>query len=131
MVRTPPRVLSAASVNAWENAEQAGDGVPPALVGSAFAIGGHVASQAVRFASNLALQRLLWPEIFGIMALVATFQQGLAMFSDIGIGASIIQHRRGDHPEFLRTAWTLQVIRGMLLWAAAVVVAWPLSRLYN
>ncbi|HWW87682.1 MAG TPA: oligosaccharide flippase family protein [Vicinamibacterales bacterium] len=122
---------SVASIDASEQIGRSGDPAPSALRGSAWTVAGYLASQGVRFATNLTLQRLLWPEVFGIMALVSTFQQGLGMFSDIGIGASIIQHRHGEHPAFLRTAWTVQVIRGVILWAAAAAMAWPLSRAYH
>lgn len=119
------------SATALSDVERANDPAPAALIGSAWTLGGYLFGQALRLATNLVLQRLLLPEIFGIMALVTTFQQGLAMVSDVGIGPGIIQHRHGENPEFLRTAWTLQVIRGLILWAAACAIAWPLSRLYH
>lgn len=53
---------------------------------------------------------------------------GLEMISDIGIGPSIIQNRRGGEPVFYRTAWVLQVGRGVLLTfialALAALLAW-------
>ena len=81
---------------------------------------------ALRLAANLILTRLLFPEVFGLMALVQIFITGLQMFSDIGINASIIQSKRGDDPDFLNTAWTLTIIRGILLWLAACALA-PLA----
>ena len=67
-------------------------------------------------ASNLILTRLLFPEAFGLMALGSVVLVGLQMFSDAGIGPSIAQSPRGDDPEFLDTAWTAQVLRGVILW---------------
>jgi O-antigen/teichoic acid export membrane protein len=84
---------------------------------------GLVASQAIRLAGNLVLTRLLFPEAFGLMALVSVFFMGLVMLSDIGIGAAIMQSRRGDDPDFLDTAWTVQILRGLLLWALAVALS--------
>lgn len=101
-----------------------------ALRGSAVAAAGYGGSQAIRLASNLILTRLLFPEAFGLMALVSVFLVGLAMFSDIGLGPSIQQNRRGDEPSFLNTAWTIQVIRGALLWLGTCAVAWPVAQLY-
>src|SRR6056297_1388295 len=69
----------------------------------------------LRLASNLVLTRLLFPEAFGIMAIVQVVLGGVAMFSDIGIRASIVQNPRGDEPDFLNTAWTVQIIRGIFL----------------
>ena len=43
----------------------------------------------------------------------------------VGIGPTIIQNKRGDDPTFLNTAWTLQVVRGFILWLGCLAVAWP------
>ena len=92
---------------------------------------GYGTSQALRLGSNLLLTRILFPEAFGLMALVNVFMQGLQMFSDLGIGPSIIQNRRGDDPAFLNTAWTIQVIRGGMLWICACAIAWPVAAIYG
>ncbi|MDX2239769.1 MAG: oligosaccharide flippase family protein, partial [Leptolyngbyaceae cyanobacterium bins.302] len=63
--------------------------------GSAWTIGGHAASQVIRLGSNLLLSRLLFPEAFGLMALVFTFITGLHMLSDFGVQPNIIQSKRG------------------------------------
>jgi O-antigen/teichoic acid export membrane protein len=102
-----------------------------ALTGSAWTLFGYGASQVIRLGSNLILAHLLFPEAFGIMALVNVFIQGLHMFSDIGIGPSIIQNRRGSDPDFLDTAWTIQVIRGLGLWIACCLIAWPVSQFFS
>lgn len=101
-----------------------------AMRGSAVTASGYVASQAVRLGSNLILTRLLFPEAFGMMALVQVFLVGLAMVSDAGICPAIVQNRRGDEPDFLDTAWTLQVLRGAILWGLSLVVAGPIARFY-
>ena len=85
--------------------------------GSVWTLGGYAISQVVRLGNNFLLARLLFPKAFGLMALVYTFLIALQMFSDIGINLSIIQNKRGDDPKFLNTAWTLQVFRGLILWA--------------
>lgn len=88
-------------------------------------------AQALRLGSNLVLTRLLFPEIFGLMALVQVFLTGLQMFSDLGLRTSVIQNDRGDDPDFLGTAFTLQVVRGVLLWAAAWAIAAPAAAFYE
>ena len=85
----------------------------------------------IRFGSNLIITRLLLPEHFGLMALVTTFQVGLALFSDTGVGPNIVQNPHSEEPRFFNTAWTVQVIRGVLLWVVLSLLAWPLSRLYH
>jgi len=90
---------------------------------SIWVLGGSYASQALRLASNLILTRLLFPEAFGLMVVVNVFTQLLQAFSDVGIGPSIIQNKRGEDPDFLNTAWTMQVARGFVLWFASCVIA--------
>ena len=102
-----------------------------AMRGSAWIVLGYCAGQGFRLVSNLVLTRLLFPEAFGLMALIMVFIVGLTMFSDVGIGPSISQSKRGDEPDFLNTAWTIQAIRGGALWIVAAVLAWPVSVFYQ
>lgn len=101
-----------------------------ALSGGALTAGSYAISQALRLASNLVLTRLLFPEAFGVMALVSVVLIGLAMFSDTGIGPAISRSARGDERGFLDTAWTINVVRGLLLWLVTCAVAWPVARFY-
>lgn len=91
---------------------------------------GFGAYQGLRLASNLILTRILFPEAFGMMALITVFLVGLNMFSDMGVSPAIMQSKRGDEPAFLNTAWTLHIIRGGVLWVAASLLAYPLSLIY-
>jgi O-antigen/teichoic acid export membrane protein len=102
-----------------------------ALHGTIWTFVGYGTGQLLRLASNLILTRLLVPEMFGLMALVQTFITGLSLFSDIGIRPSIVRSTRGDDPEFLNTAWTLQVIRGVVIWLCSFLVALPVSQFYD
>lgn len=102
-----------------------------AIRGTVWTIAGYGASQVLRFGSNLILTRLLFPELFGLTALVNIFITGLHLFSDIGIGPNIIQNKRGDDPAFLNTAWTLQVIRGFGLWFCCLLISWPVAKFYG
>jgi O-antigen/teichoic acid export membrane protein len=101
-----------------------------AIRGAVWTIASYGTSQILRFGSNLILTRLLIPDVFGLMALVYVFISGLHLFSDIGIGTSIIQNKRGDDPVFLNTAWTMQVIRGVGLWICSLLIAWPVAAFY-
>ncbi len=102
-----------------------------ALKGSVWTIAGFGIQKVLQLGGNLILTRLLFPEAFGIMALVSVFILALGMFSELGIKPSIIQNERGEDPDFLNTAWTIQVIRGFALWIVASLVAWPLAQLYD
>ena len=101
------------------------------MQGSMWALIGFGGAQAIRFVSNVILTRLLFPEAFGLMALVMVCLRGLQMFSDVGIRPCIIQNSRGDDRTFLNTAWTIQVMRGFILWVVASLIAWPVSLFYE
>lgn len=90
-----------------------------------------VGEYGLRLASNLILTRLLVPEAFGLMALVSVLMTGLAMFSDVGIQAIVVQSKRGDDPKFLDTVWTIQVLRGAILTAFAASLAGPMAAFYG
>lgn len=99
--------------------------------GSVVTVIGFGGGQGLRLAGNLILTRLLVPEAFGLMALVTVVVIGLKMFSDVGIMQSIMRSPRGDDPEFLNTAWTLDVMRGFIIWGLACLLAWPMAQFYG
>jgi O-antigen/teichoic acid export membrane protein len=100
------------------------------LVASTWAIAGGATSQGLRFLSNLILSRLLFPEAFGIMALTNAVLAGLEMFSDLGVGPSIIRSPAPTHA-FLDTLWSLQVVRGWSQCFISLVIAYPMARWYH
>jgi O-antigen/teichoic acid export membrane protein len=103
-----------------------------AIRGSAWTIAEYVATQGLRTLATLVLARyFLSPETFGVVGLATVFISGLTMFSELGIVVNIVQHPRGDDPEFLNTAFSLQAARGLLIWAAAAAAAYPLALFYK
>ncbi|MCY7385297.1 MAG: oligosaccharide flippase family protein [Microcoleus sp. CAN_BIN18] len=102
-----------------------------AVRGAVWTIASYGLSQVLRLGSNLILTRLLVPEMFGLMSLVYVFITALHLFSDVGIGTSLIQNKRGEEPDFINTAWTLQVYRGLILWFCTLLLAWPVAQLYQ
>lgn len=96
-----------------------------------FVIIGYGFSQVLRLAGNLVLTRLLAPELFGIIALAHVFHRGLGLFSDIGIEPGVIRSKRVNDPVFLKTAWSIQFIRGILLFALTAIIAYPVSLIYD
>jgi O-antigen/teichoic acid export membrane protein len=102
-----------------------------ALRGSVLTVVAFGASNVLRFAANLLQTRLLMPEHFGLMTIVTGIVMGLHLFTDIGVGPSIVQSPRGEDPVFLNTAWTIQVIRGFGVWVVASLLAWPLAAFYG
>ena len=101
------------------------------LRGSAWTFVQYGVSIVLRVLNSVILSRLLFPEAFGLTSILTFFFSGLEMFSDLGLVTSVIRNKRGDDPDFLNTAWTLQVLRGLLLWTCSVLLAWPFSLLYG
>ncbi len=89
----------------------------------AWNLGALVASQGIRLGGNLIMARLLVPEMFGVMVIATTVAVVLALLSDMGLRQNIIQSKRGDDPAFLNTAWTVQILRGFILFALSLLVA--------
>lgn len=102
-----------------------------AIRGSFWTLSSLVVSKALSAGSVLVLTYLLDPRAFGLMLIVNAVIQGLRMFSDVGIGPSVVQHERGDDRDFLNTAWTIQAVRGLCLTVAASIVAWPIALAYG
>jgi len=93
------------------------------VTASLWVLGAFGMSQLLRLGGNLVVTRLLEPEMFGIMAVVYVVMQGLAMFSDLGLRAYIIRHKDFSDPNMLNTVWTIQVIRGWLMFLSVGLIA--------
>jgi O-antigen/teichoic acid export membrane protein len=91
-----------------------------ALAWSTFA---HVAGQGIRIIGQLVLARLLAPSMFGIMGIASVIQMVLALLTDIGLRVTVIQSPRGDDPAFLNTVWTVQILRGALIWGINLAIS--------
>lgn len=94
---------------------------------SAWTFAGYGVGLVIRLGSNLLLTRLLVPEMFGVVAIATVLLVGLSMFSDIGLGQVIIRSHRGEETDFNNTVWTVQVLRGALLWLLGLMVSLALT----
>src|SRR5712691_949327 len=88
-----------------------------------WSLAGYGLSQMLRLCSSLVMTRLLVPEMFGVMAIATMVTVILALLSDFGLAQNIVQSPRGDDPEFLDTAWVVPILRGGVLWLAALLLS--------
>ena len=102
-----------------------------AFRGGTWTMVGYSAGQLFRLASTLTLARMVAPQAFGLVALVNVFLSGLEMLSDLGIGMDVVQHRRGDDPAFINTAFLIQAGRGVIIWGLAAALAYPFAYFYH
>ncbi len=101
------------------------------LKGTAWTVGAYAVTQALRLGTNVVLARLLAPELFGIMLIVDTLRIGIELISDVGISQNIIYHGNADDPIFYNTAWSVQLIRSVILWLVFLAIAVPIARFYE
>jgi len=92
---------------------------------------GYGAEAVIRLSSNLILARLVAPEVFGLMAMVSIIIVGFTLFSDVGLQPSVVRSKRGDDKSFLSTVWTVQVVRGFLLFILVSITAGFISSFYG
>lgn len=101
------------------------------LRSGSWTIAGYGMQQVLRFASNLLLTRLLFPDAFGLAALVQAVIVGVTMLSDVGIAQGIVRSPSGGEPRYYNTAWTIQVIKGVLLGIVILLLAHPIALGYG
>ncbi|MFT5083124.1 MAG: O-antigen/teichoic acid export membrane protein, partial [Lentisphaeria bacterium] len=92
---------------------------------------GNGGQQGIRLIGNLILTRILYPELFGIMALATAVMVGLGQISDIGLRPGVIKSNRTEDPEFMGTAWTLQILKTTVIFLFALIIAYPIANMYK
>jgi O-antigen/teichoic acid export membrane protein len=102
-----------------------------AMEAASYVVVGFGLSQVIRLAGNILVTRLLVPEAFGIIAIARVFFMGLGLFSDIGLDPAIIRSKRAHDATFLNTAWTLQILRNVILALLACAIGYPVSLIYK
>ena len=85
-------------------------------------LGGQAVQQVLRLGTNVITARLLFPDAFGLMSVVYMLATALALFSDLGVARTMVLSKRGSDPEFLDTAWSIQLVRSQVL-ALAICAA--------
>ena len=101
------------------------------LKGAIWTFGAFGIGQFLRLATNITLARLLAPELFGIMQIVYSLRTGIELISDVGIGQNIIYNKDANDPDFYNTAWSLQILRGILLGLVFSAIAVPAAKFYH
>ena len=89
-----------------------------------------MALNMLSFIRTIILARLLTPEIFGLMSICMISIRGLEIFSETGFTAALI-HRQKDFEEAKNTAFTLMIIRGIVLGLIAIIISPIVAHYYN
>jgi O-antigen/teichoic acid export membrane protein len=106
---------------------------PPRRVASASAwtLGSMAGMSLLRLVSQAVLTHLCLPEHFAVVTLMRTFLTFVEMASDMGLRNAVISHPRGEERVFLGTAFSVQAVRGVGMWLASCLVAWPVAAFYD
>jgi O-antigen/teichoic acid export membrane protein len=99
--------------------------------GTLLLTGGQVASQALSFARNLILARLLTKADFGVAASLSVSLSLLELVSRMAFGMQIVQAPAGDEPEYQRVAHAVQAVVGTVSALLVVAAAWPMSASFH
>jgi O-antigen/teichoic acid export membrane protein len=89
-----------------------------------------LAAKGLDFCLLLILGRALLPADFGLVALAMTLVVMLDAISELPIGQAIVTMRNPSE-EHYDTAFTLAMIRAIVLGSACTLLAWPFARFYN
>lgn len=101
------------------------------LTGSSWTLLSVGAGQLIRLGKSLILTRMLFPEAYGVMAIVWSVLYTLGMLSDAGLSAAAIRHERAHEISFMNTLWTAKVARGFMIFVVTCLIAYPISVVYQ
>lgn len=89
-----------------------------------------VAIRVIGLASTVVLARVLIPGDFGLVALATGFQAVIESVAELGFDLALVQRQTSDRAAY-DTAWTLNVIRGLLIAAILLGTADPVASFYG
>jgi PST family polysaccharide transporter len=94
--------------------------------GAAWSFASRYAGQLLQFATMVVVARYVAPEAYGLVGMVATFSAFVSLFSELGMGAAIVQ-RKALADEQIDSAFVLTLATGVLLavamWFSAPAIA--------
>jgi O-antigen/teichoic acid export membrane protein len=100
------------------------------VVRGVFSLGGaRIVSNLLGAGSILILARLLTPEDFGIVAIATAVLTVVQSCTELSLNNALIQKEEVDRSH-IDTAWTIALIRAVLIILFFLVAAWPLSQVY-
>jgi PST family polysaccharide transporter len=98
--------------------------------GAAWLSGARLASNMMATIGTLVLARLLLPSDFGLVALGTSTLNILTSITNISLSEALVQHRDPSDRHF-HTAWTLNLLRGVLIGSVFALIAVPVARYYS
>jgi O-antigen/teichoic acid export membrane protein len=100
------------------------------VTGVIWSAGARAGSQVLHFAVTVILARLLIPEDFGLVAMIAVFTGFVSLFVDFGLAAALIQRRTLTEAHRSSAFW-MNVTAGVVLAALTAALAPALAAFYG
>ena len=95
-----------------------------------WSLAGNWAIRGIGVLKMILLARILSPHDFGVIGAALLAINCLGVFSEVGIGAALIQKKNVDRKD-LDTAWTMTIARGILLFGLLFATAGPLADYFS
>ena len=102
-----------------------------AMRGGTWLGAGSAAEQAVRFARNMLLTRLLAPSAFGAMAIVMSSSAIVGTLTNVGQRAAVIQNPRGREKAYLNAGWWMGMGRAVFVYFIIFALGPWVARFYG
>ena len=91
---------------------------------------GRVLTRLLGFVRIIVIARLISPDEFGIFGIVSLTMSALDTISRVGMDQALIQKDGDIHP-FLNTAWTVRVLRGLVLFGLVALLSPVVARFFS
>ncbi|MFN7164065.1 MAG: oligosaccharide flippase family protein [Hyphomonas sp.] len=98
------------------------------LKGASWLLAGRLASNGLGLMSTLIAARLLMPEDFGLMAVAMSVLAIAGAVVELPVGIALVQMKTAEKADF-DTAWTINILRGVIIAALMLAAAWPVAAL--
>lgn len=100
------------------------------LKGASWLFAGRLASNGLGLVSTLIAARLLMPEDFGLVAIAMSVLAIAGAVVELPVGVALVQMKTATKTDFA-TAWTINILRGLIIGALMLAAAWPISVLMD
>ncbi len=87
-------------------------------------------AMAVQLIISMVLARLIMPEAFGVVAILTVITNFLALFSDMGLGISVVQNKELA-PDKIRELFTFTLTTGLVLMGITCLLSYPVAVIYS
>lgn len=98
---------------------------------SAMLLATQLISIVLRLGSNLILAHLLIPRDFGLLGITTLVATALALLAETGAWLGIVRQGSNLTRDWLDQMWTLQAMRGVVLWVIALAIAPIVAKAYG